>query len=164
MLEPLAMHEAGHCVASLVLGVGAIDRVTLRPPATHFTDPDAWLHGGRVGCSRAETKVSDHTLWRLAAIRLLAGVLSEARHTGESFRVVFRRNAMDCAMTKAFLDGLAGDPDARDALLRDLAYEARRLVNENWPAILAVGRALSISHMLLGHEVERLVRRAQLAA
>jgi hypothetical protein len=159
MLEPLAIHESGHAVASLLLGIGAIDRVTLDPPATHFTDPDAWLHGGRAGCSRAETKVSGGALWRLAAIRLLAGCLAECKHSGESFQVVFARNSMDRRMVRAFVDGLASDSDERNALLHDLVHESGCLVARHWPAILAVGRALSISHMLLGCEVERLCRR-----
>jgi hypothetical protein len=164
MIPSLAVHESAHCIASLVLGVGAIDRVTLDPPRTHFTAPDAWAYGGREVGSRPETELSDASRWRMAAIRLLAGVVAEAKFSGESFRVVFRRNGMDHQMVCAFLGGLASDSDARDALLRDLIHEARCLVVQHWSAILAVGRALSISHTLLGHEIERIIRRTEVAA
>jgi hypothetical protein len=164
-ISPTAIHESGHCVAARVTGFGAIDRVTLDPPRTYFTDPDAWMYGGRADATSSGllTRFSDRARWRMAVITLLAGVCAEARVTGE-FRVAFRRNRRDRLMVKAFLDGLAGDPDARDALLRDLLHETRRLVERHWDAIFAVARALAISHSLLGHEVERIVRRASIAA
>ena len=67
-------------------------------------------------------------------------------------------------MVQAFLGGLASDPDARDELWCNLLDEAQRLVERHSAAIPGVARALSISKELLGHEVERIIRRAEVAA
>ena len=113
------------------------------------------------GCSYSggPPEFSDRARWRAATIRALAGPVTESRLTGQSIRAALRRNASDRATAVALVAlGLA--PTDRNEVLRDLFNEARTLVDQHWGAILAVARALAISRELLGHEVERLVRRA----
>jgi hypothetical protein len=158
-IAPIAAHEAGHCVISLALGL-PVDLLSLDPPCCSYSDhTDAWHGGGEVAPA-----LSDRQRWGAATIRALAGPVAEAKFSGESIRACLARNASDRATAVGLASGLVDEDMDRDAVLRHLLGQTRRLVDRDWDAILRVARALQIHSALFGFEVERLVRRAQLVA
>ena len=156
-LSPSAVHESAHAVSSVVLGLGAVDRVTLE--CTYFTDPTAWLHSG---VEAAPLDFSNAECCRAAVIRVLSGPCAEVRITNELLRACLRRNSSDRATAVALVEiGLA--PADRNEVLRGLLGEARALVEWHWGTILRLARCLEISRELNGFEVQRIVHRAQAA-
>jgi hypothetical protein len=158
-IAPIAAHEAGHCVISLALGL-PVDLLSLDPPCCSYSDhTDAWHGGGAVAPA-----LSDRQRWRAATIRALAGPCAEAKFSGESIRTCLTRNASDRATAVDLALGFVSEDTDIDGVLRLALQQTRRLVDRCWPEILAVARALQIHSALYGFEVERIVRRAQLAA
>jgi hypothetical protein len=159
MLERLAIHESGHACVSLALGL-PVDLLSLDPPHCSYADhTDAWHGGGEVAPA-----LSDRQRWRAACVRALSGPCAEAKFSGESIRAALARNASDRNTALGLALGLCDEDTDRDAVLRQLLQTTRRLVDRHWDAILRVARALQIHGALYGFEVERIVRRAQLAA
>jgi hypothetical protein len=148
--------KAAHFIATLSLGLGSVNEISLDPPRCSYSDhTDAWHGVGEVAPA-----MSDHVRWRGAAVRALAGSAAEARLSGENISAALRRNVSDRSTAIALVElGLA--PRDRNAVLADLLSDACALVSKHWDEILRVARVLQIHGTLYGFELERLVRRAE---
>jgi hypothetical protein len=155
----IACHESAHAVISISLGL-PVDLLSLNPPQCVYEDSTAGSYGG----GAVAPALSDRQRWRAATIRALAGPVAESRFSGESVAACLRRNQSDRNTAVGLASGLVDEGMDRDAVLRQLLQQTRRLVDRHWDAILRVARALQIHSALYGFEVERIVRRAQLAA
>ena len=155
----IACHESAHAVISISLGL-PVDLLSLNPPQCVYEDSTAGSYGG----GAVAPALSDRQRWRAATIRALAGPSAEAKFSGESIRTCLTRNASDRATAVDLALGFVSEDTDIDGVLRLALQQTRRLVDRCWPEILAVARALQIHSALYGFEVERIVRRAQLAA
>jgi hypothetical protein len=157
-ITAIACHESAHAVISISLGL-PVDLLSLDPPQCVYEDSTAGSYGG----GEVAPALSDRQRWRAATIRALAGPVAEARFSGESIRTCLARNASDRATAVGLASGLVDEHADRDAVLRQLLQQTRRLVDRHWDAIVRVAWALERCKSLYGHEVARLVRQAYAA-
>lgn len=128
-----AHHEAGHAVAREVLGL----RTAL---VELYVDAETRQWTGQL-IAGGDPEPPPDDLTRREVVALLAGLAADERfteipaapfgHAGGDYGDAHRR------LMKEGLDG-----DERRARIEELEEEARRLVEENWPAVEAVADAL----------------------
>jgi hypothetical protein len=138
-----AIHEAGHAVVTLLLGV-FLDCVRLM---THPRE-DGNGHGR---CARGNTKDSEDEV-----LIKFAGVGAELIHgnKGMQWSWLFRGTGKsDWNGAQSYLSDIGGN---RRAVVRNAKLKVTRLLQENWGWVLAVSHRLRDKRYLSGAEVAAL--------
>jgi hypothetical protein len=137
-----AVHEAGHAVVALALGVG-VERVALGVGCAPENDGETETHGGDL---RARIAVD------------LAGALAVGTLCGGHVPRQLRLAACeDYRMARQ--DARRIDPHAWPYYYRDAERRAARILRRHWPAVLALGRALLQTGRLTGDEARAIFAR-----
>jgi hypothetical protein len=156
-VERAAYHEAGHAVLAHFLGV-ALRQVSI------VTDQDSPGHVPERGEYSEDTEYlrtfAEEAFWLRMAIARYAGVEAERRLTPRS------RNASaeeDYKRAAVALEKITMDWPSRRALYFYARWRARLLVENYWPEIEAVARALMDRRQLDAEELGKMIRRSVLA-
>jgi len=149
-LVATAYHEAGHAVMAMILGRG-VQKVTIAAARMQ-------TGGQRLGVcelGKGRTKPSQDTIEDEALI-LLAGMVAEARFTGEYCR---RGAATDIRMVTRLLQNRAGTDRQLERLQRRLLEKTEHLLSETGHAraIEVVARELLLRTTVSGRGVRHLV-------
>jgi len=144
-----AYHEAGHAVMAMILG-RSIQKVTITAARTQ-------TGGRRLGVcelGKGRAKPSQDTIEEEALI-LLAGMVAEARFTGEYCR---RGAATDIRMVTRLLQNRAGSDRQLQRLQRRLLEKTEHLLSDsgNAYAIEVVARELLLRKNLTGRGIRHL--------
>ena len=153
-IQRTAYHEAGHAVLAYFLGVG-LKRVSI----VRDEDSRDHLHGGEYGDDTEYTEhmraFAEEAFWLRMAIMRYAGTEAE-RRLARRWRNTGAEN--DYKWAAIALEKITMDWPSRRALYFYARRRTRLLVENYWPEIEAVARALIERKQLGVEEVRRMLR------
>jgi cell division protease FtsH len=177
-LQRVALHEAGHAVSSVALGVGTLRRVQIRSQgrAGGHTAIEHAAHAGLATLDEVERHVTS-VLAAGVAERLILGSASTGSGGSEGSDIAFASdllsvlhastavtgNLLHRAAPDRALETVRADPQLRRVVgrhLRRLEKRAEAVVTAHRAAIEAVAAALVRTRHLSGDEVRGIVARA----
>jgi ATP-dependent Zn protease len=144
-----AVHESGHAVANIVLGIG------LKPKG--MTIVPQKLRDGGVALGMTHSRVSGRNSkhWiRKRIMYTLAGCTAEERVNENGWQ---DGRDEDVDQVHTLLWEISGSPEEFSALNDELLAETAELVSKHWDSILRLADRLVQSKTLSGQEVEAIV-------
>jgi hypothetical protein len=160
----IALHEAGHAVLHVMLGLGC-ERVTI------VADADcagASFHGGEYGRPAAFLgdedddvaelrRLAEDSFWLRHAIAAYAGAEALRRSGISNYDVGAEQDRSDAVDA---INNITADAESIDALFALAKRRCIVLVEHYWPEIERVARALIESRSLTGEQAGQIVRQS----
>lgn len=140
MLSPGSLHEAGHAIGGLAVGL-QVDRVSLTKCSFYPLSPALPVH---------------QKAWSLAVMSL-GGPVATRRLFDQSYSSLIDRAWAE--LSADILNDLTGR-----CLRDDLMQAAAKIIEQNWDETLAVAYQLQRLHTLAGYDVASIIRRARRVA
>ena len=144
--DELAHHEAGHAVVSSVLGFPP-DYVTIA------RDGSAAGASGHAGGYKMV-----HGLGNLDQMTVsYAGYAAHVKYAPDAGERALRGARNDFGKAEKCMDVLPLGPGEREALMQLKRSEAAKLVDEEWPAVQHVARALQVEKTISSARLQELI-------
>lgn len=151
-LYSIAVHEAAHAVASVVLHVHLVSLTTMPD------DERGTLGGAKVRhCASVRAGTAPEWRFRRHIRVVLAGEIASAKLAGRDPDFSHAIQSSDAQHAAEY--ALAAGLDPAEAMREEMP-RARALVEAHWPAILRVAEAVIDAGWLSGRAVRALVRQA----
>ncbi|SRR6266496_1659559 len=160
-IEEVAFHEAGHFVARYtLLPQEGFELVTVEPRTRAVDGVVQKMLGACEESVDPSEGAEGHRFWEPCAIGLYAGYAAQIKLRPGSEERARRGSCLDFRMARKLTVKLFDEPPSDELLVRSserLLNAAHLLVNDTWPAIEALARALVAEWTLDGMRARQIV-------